>query len=144
MGRPSKLTPAITEAIAQRVRDGNFPEVAAQCEGIHRATFYAWMQRGQAEESGPYRDFHDAITRAEADFENATLAEVRAAVDQQGNAVNAKWLLERRSRDRWGQSIDVRVRNDAIDAVLARLRSELDPATYARCVEILATDEGES
>jgi hypothetical protein len=101
------------------------------------------MQRGEAEESGAYRDFFDLVTRAEAEFEDATLAQVRSAVDQQGNAKNAAWLLERRNRERWGQSIDVRVRNEAIDAVLGRLRAGLDPAAYARCMELLATGEGE-
>jgi hypothetical protein len=143
MGRPSKCTPEVTAAIADRIRAGNFPDVAARCEGVGKSTFYAWMQRGEAEDEGPYRDFVESVTRAEADFESLTLADVRSAVDQQGNAVNAKWLLERRNRDRWGQSIDVRVRNDAIDAVLARLRSGLDSATYARCVELLAGGESE-
>lgn len=143
MGRPSKLSPALTQAIAERIKAGNFPDVAAQCEGVGKSTFYAWMQRGEAESEGPYRDFLESVTRAEAEFESATLQEVRSAVDQQGNAKNAAWLLERRNRDRWGQSIDVRVRNDAVDAVLARLRSGLDPAAYAQCVELLATGEGE-
>jgi transposase len=143
MARPTKCTAEITAAIAQRIADGNFPDVAAQCEGVGKSTFYAWMQRGEAESEGPFREFVEAVTRAEAEFEDATLEKVRTAVDQFGNAKNAAWLLERRNRDRWGQSIDVRVRNDAIDAVLARLRAGLDQESYARCVELLATGEGE-
>lgn len=143
MGRPSKLTPGLTEAIAARIREGNFPEVAAQCEGVHRATFYAWMQKGEAEEAGPYRDFHDSVTRAEAEFEAETLRDVREAADRDGGKKHATWLLERRNRDRWGQSIDVRVRDEAVDRILARLRAGLDPETYGRCLDVLDSDEGE-
>jgi transposase len=143
MGRPSKLTPELADAIVTRIRDGNFPEVAAQCEGIHRSTYYGWMQRGEAEEEGAYRDFFDSVARAEAEFEAGELERVRKSFDKDGNPAHARWLLERRQRERWGQSIDVRVRNDAIDAVLGRLRAGLDPATFARCLELLADGEGE-
>jgi transposase len=143
MGRPSKLTPALAAAIAERVRNGNFPDVAAQCEGVGKSTFYAWMSRGQAETEGPFRDFAESVTRAEAEFESTQLDAVRVAVDRDGNKANAKWLLERRQRDRWGQSIDVRVQSEAVDRVLARLREGLDPEAYARCLDVLDSDEGE-
>jgi hypothetical protein len=101
------------------------------------------MQRGEAEEEGAYRDFFDSVTRAEAEFEAGELERVRNSFDKDGNPAHARWLLERRQRERWGQSIDVRVRDEAVDQVLARLRAGLDPETYARCVGVLVAGEGE-
>ena len=65
IGRPTKLTPALQARIVKLVREGNYPETAAQSEGVHRDTYYSWMERGREREQ-PFADFPDAMTRARA------------------------------------------------------------------------------
>ena len=58
-GRPSKLTSEVQASIVGAIEQGNFAEVAAALAGIHRDTFYSWMDRGKRGEA-PYSDFSDA------------------------------------------------------------------------------------
>lgn len=65
MGRRSKLTPELIEAIADRIRVGSFPHVAAAACGISKSTYFRWMQR--AEEKGApkiYRELSDRVREA--------------------------------------------------------------------------------
>jgi hypothetical protein len=100
MGRPSKLTPELQKRICDYVSLGNFPEVAAKCSGIDRATFYRWKARGEKTKAGIYRDFCDALKEAESRAEVAALAKIQKAATN-GTWTAAAWLLERRFSDRW-------------------------------------------
>jgi hypothetical protein len=66
MGRPSKLTPEVQDKIVQAIRHGNFMSVAAAFAGIDDSTAYRWLAEGREAESGPLREFYDAVTRARA------------------------------------------------------------------------------
>ena len=99
MARPTKLTPEVKDRILQAVRAGNYAEAASRSAGIAPSTFYRWLDRGSSEEHGIYRDFRDAIQRAEAEAEVHAVALVR-------RAMNADWraalsYLERRHPARW-------------------------------------------
>jgi len=145
MGRPLKLTAKLREAIAKRVRGGNYPEVAAQCEGIARSTFYLWQSQGRADQAAgketEFSEFLDAIARSRAECEAELLEQVRKAVDKQGNAKDAKWLLERRSPERWGRRVDFKLEERAIEEVLARLSMKLDWTSYIKVLEVLGAAE---
>ena len=78
MARATKLTSKLQAAIVERVQAGNFPEVAAQCEGVSSTAFYEWMQRGRSGEE-PFAEFAESITRARAEAEAKALREVREA-----------------------------------------------------------------
>ena len=96
-----KLTPKVQEALVRAIQAGNYATVAVSYAGISRATFYRWMQQGQADETGPFREFYNAIRQAE------TQAEVRAVAILQGHMQDS-WqavvaFLERRFPDRWGR-----------------------------------------
>ena len=106
MARPTKLTAEVSEKIVRAIRAGNYPEVAAGHAGIHAATYYRWMERGELEgdapEDDPYRQFRAEVERALADSEAAEVGlVVKAARDGDWRA--AAWLLERRFGDRWGR-----------------------------------------
>lgn len=99
-GRKPDLNPAVQEFVCQAIRAGTPPETAAVYAGIHRATYYRWMQRGQ-DRPGAYRDFRDAVQKALADFEVRNVTIVQQAATK--NWVAAMTLLERRFPERWGR-----------------------------------------
>jgi hypothetical protein len=107
VGRPSVLTPEITETIANALKSGAYIETAVIFAGIHKATFFRWMQRGARERSGPLHSFCDAIKKAMAFAELRLLALVRAAAESgvDSSWTAAAWMLERRwpakYRRRW-------------------------------------------
>jgi hypothetical protein len=55
-GRPSKRTPEVVEQIVASIKSGSFAHVAASAAGIHRATFYRWMDEDE--------DFRDKVEAA--------------------------------------------------------------------------------
>jgi hypothetical protein len=99
VARPSKLTPSTLERIVTAVRAGSFVGPACLAAGIAPSTYYRWMALGEVEETGPHRDFVDAIREAEAAAELAALAIVTRAMPQDLRA--AFWYLERRHSERW-------------------------------------------
>jgi transposase-like protein len=155
IGRPSKLTPALQERIVRAVREGNYPETAAQAEGVDRATYYRWMDKGakvaggndaasaKAEaEARPYRDFRDAVTRARATAQRKMLGYVAKAAPK--DPENARWYLERTAPDLFGRRDKLVVENlvsQELDTFLARLEQRLPPETYELVLAALADDE---
>jgi len=121
MGRASKIddvillpdgkggsTPRIRwEVIVERVRAGSYPEVAAMSTGVHPATYYRWKVLGEdrvvdgkvVRARSGYREFREALTRAEAESEMAAIATVRKAFEEDWKA--AAWYAERRAPGRW-------------------------------------------
>lgn len=77
MARPTLLTTAVAERIVQRVRQGAFPEVAAQAAGVTLKTYRRWIERGRTATRGKYRDLYEAIYRAESASLVAAIAELR-------------------------------------------------------------------
>ncbi len=104
-GRRSKLTPELQDKIVKVIRAGNYACVAAEYAGIGETTFYRWLEQGEAEDSGPYREFREAVKSAERE------AEIRAVATVQGHmATNwqaAMTFLERKFPQRWGRRLDV-------------------------------------
>ncbi len=125
MGRPSKLTPEIQEAIVRLVAAGNYPETAAKAAGITGRTFYYWMARGRKARGGEFLQFFRAIKKATAEAEIRELSIIKQAVEggqvvkrtsrtlKDGTVIvterftvgdwrAAAWRLERRFPMRWG------------------------------------------
>lgn len=99
MGRPSKLNDDRRDRIIRAVRAGNYREAAARAAGIAPSTLYAWLERGAAEETGPYYEFSEALQRAEAEAEVFAVATIRKAMPDDWRA--AVTYLERRYPSRW-------------------------------------------
>lgn len=95
-GRPSKLTDQVRDSVCEAVAMGMTFDLAAQYAGIGRSTFFRWMRQGEQSEPGDrFRDFWDAVKRAESEGALNALATIhRAASD--GSWQAAAWLLERR------------------------------------------------
>ncbi len=101
MARPSKLTKEVREKICRAIKAGNYPGVAAKSAGISEPTFYRWMEEGRASESGPHREFYDAVERAEAESEALAVAWISKAMPVEWRAAMA--VLERRFGERWAR-----------------------------------------
>ena len=106
MGRPSKLTPEVTKRLTEAIRAGNYYEAACGYAGIHYSTFRKWMIKGEKAKSGKYREFFEAVTRAEYEAEVRMVAQWQKHMPEDYRAIRD--FLERRYPDRWGRRLDVR------------------------------------
>lgn len=77
-GRPSKFSLDIQKRIAEALAAGNTREASARYGGIHPATFFDWMNKGEAGEE-PFVEFSEAIKKAESDAEVAAVAAIKRA-----------------------------------------------------------------
>jgi hypothetical protein len=89
------------------IASGSYAEVAARANGVGTTTFYRWMQRGEEEETGKYREFREAVKEAEAKSEVLTVGRIQQAAAG-GTWTAAAWYLERKYPDRWGRKDHVR------------------------------------
>ena len=107
MGRKTRLTKSIKETILKGIRLGLTYERAAQLAGIGTSTFYRWKQHGQERETGIYREFWEALKKAEVEGEAANIQVIAQAArgdkDRAGQWTAAAWLLERRHPARWAK-----------------------------------------
>jgi transposase len=101
VGRPTKLTPRVQERIVRLIEAGSYAEPAARAAGISASTFYSWMERGELEDDGIFREFREAIKRAEAEAEVRAVNVVTGAMPRSWQA--AMTFLERKHPDRWGR-----------------------------------------
>ncbi len=106
MARPSKLTPEVQERICQAIRAGNYYEAARAYAGIGYSTFRAWMIKGEKAKSGKYREFMEAVTRAEHEAEARMVALWQKHMPEDYRAIRD--FLERRYPERWGKRVDIK------------------------------------
>jgi len=105
MARPSKLTPEVEERILKALRAGNYATPAASYAGIHPATYYLWLERGDP--SGrrradlPYRRFAEKVHQASAEAEIRDVTRISKAAETDWRA--ASWRLSHRHPERWGR-----------------------------------------
>lgn len=87
-GRPTKLTPELSDSIVAAVRSAQFVEVAAAMVGVHKETLYAWLRRGAEartkagrlnDQDRRCREFSDAVGTALAEAEAYTIGGVLEA-----------------------------------------------------------------
>jgi transposase len=76
MARPSKLTPEVTKRLTEAIRAGNYYEAACGYAGIHYSTFESGCKKAKVAKSGKFREFFEAITRAEYEAEVRMVAHV--------------------------------------------------------------------
>lgn len=101
-GQPSKLTPDRLEKILEALREGNYRDSAAEAAGISYQTFRNWEKRGEAEKSGRFWTFLEAIRKAEAEGELHNLKIITNAAED-GDWRAAAWQLERKNPAKWGR-----------------------------------------
>ena len=94
-GRPSKFVPEAAAAVLEHVRRGAPRHIAANAAGLGRSTLMRWMARGKKERRGQFRDFWDALKKAEAELIIELVQRINAAAER-GTWQAAAWTLERR------------------------------------------------
>ena len=99
-GRRSKLTDALRDRVCDALRCGNTRKVAATLGGIDQVTFYAYLKKGEEQSHGIYREFLNAVARAEAECAEKMLKAITSAMPTDWRA--AAFWLERRMREDFG------------------------------------------
>src|SRR5262245_50261750 len=129
-GRPPiELTQELQDRIVGHIRRAAPGEVAAQSEGVGRATFYGWKKKGRAEPSSVHGRFLDAVSKAESDWERSAIEDIATKPDK-WQAV--AWLLERRRPERYGRMKPyelklAKLEIETLKAKLALLQQGHDP-----------------
>jgi transposase len=101
MARKTKLTPELQKKITGAIAAGNYHETACALAGVSTSSFYRWMQQGEKARAGIYREFWEAVKKAEAVAEAKRVKIIADAAEENWQA--AAWYLERRYPDRWGR-----------------------------------------
>jgi transposase len=133
----TKFSPQLTERLVELVRAGNYVETAAKAAGIHKATYYSWMSRGEQaaealskgdavdDEEAAFADFFNQVSQAEAIAEADAVAAVRAA--DKGWQAHMTYL-ERRFSSRWRQQSGTRYvdseKPPSLEEILARVHRQ--------------------
>ncbi len=107
-GRPTTLTPEITEQICARIAVGNFFSTACELAGIPETTARQWLRNGQGKNKGrkgnnarEYVQFAQAIKSADALCEAVMVQEMQKA--GKGDWKFHLAFLERRFPERWSR-----------------------------------------
>lgn len=124
LGRPTKLTAEVTQAIASWLKLGYFVEDAARMVGIHKSTLYRWLERGRedrdAETPSLYADFCDAMEKSRAEAEGIFLKSIQTAANR-GQWQAAAWWLER-SFDKWSKPNQLKISGDEDEPVAVQIK----------------------
>ena len=141
MHRPLALTPVTRDRILTYLRAGNYIETACKASGIHKDTYYGWMERARKGEE-PFATFAAEVDEALAAAEMLDLATIHAASHNQWQA--AAWKLERRHPSRWSRREHVNVKvKEELSAALDKLESTLDPKVYEQVLNVLSGESSE-
>lgn len=104
-GRPTKLSPAVEEAILKSLKIGAPLTIAAEAAGISQRTLEFWLEWGRAGKE-PYASFADKAAKLRAEDAVRSLSVVvRAQLRGDLNALRAAiWSLERKFPRHFGQA----------------------------------------
>lgn len=152
-GRHTLLNDTRKEAIATMLRAGAYVDDACRAVGIHRATFYNWMQRGNIqrerlnagldveENETQYLDFLDTVEEADAEGIISHVMNIDNSA-KNGTWQASAWILERKQPKKWGRydrteitgadggPIQINVSTEELERKVNRIleRRELDTA----------------
>jgi len=100
-GRRTILTPEIIKQAVALISVGNYACTVAAYLGIHQSTWFNWLAKGEKARDGIYKEFVDAIKKAEAVPEIRAVTGIVDAAKENWQAW--AWFLERKHKDRWGR-----------------------------------------
>jgi len=117
-GRPTRLTPALQERIADAIRAGAWFSTACECAGVRPSLAYEWIRRGKglhrSRVSTPaFAEFAHTLARANADAEMSAQAPLVEAGRRDWRAALA--FLERRFPERWALRRYEVLRSNAVE-----------------------------
>jgi len=132
-GAPSKFSEERAERLLQAVRGGNYLQTACAFAGINYGTMRRWIHKADEPDAPQeYRDFRDAMEKARADAEVASVAKIQKAANE-GQWQAAAWFLERSMPDRWAKKDKTQLEVTGGDGGPIKVVSgiELDPGAMA-------------
>lgn len=146
-GGKTALTPAMTAAVCDAIRGGSTYKHAAAAQGITAQTLTEWEQRGARGEE-PFAAFALAVARARSEAISGAMQGVKSGVLLNGTPdwkALREWLAMI-APDEFAPTatIELKVRGQAQDDLLDRLREGLDTATYGRVLAVLVGGGGEA
>ena len=103
--RKKSMTPEVRDQICTLLKAGTTISAAAQVVGITRKTIHIWLQKGQEEERGRYREFYLDAEAARGHAEALCVARIVAASKDDWRA--AAWYLARARKKGWGDSMEI-------------------------------------
>lgn len=95
MARKTKISETVVSKICTAIKLGCTVQLAAGYAGIHVRTLYFWLQRGQNDKTGQFRDFYTRYKEAEAIGAVNNLACINSAA-KGGDWRAAAWILQTR------------------------------------------------
>ena len=95
MGRKTKISESIVSKICTAIKLGCTVQLAAGYAGIHVRTLYFWLQRGQEDKTGQFKDFYTRYKEAESIGAVNNLACINSAA-KGGDWRAAAWILQTR------------------------------------------------
>jgi hypothetical protein len=95
------LTPEIQQRLVAAIKAGNYHHAACRFANVAYRTFTRWMAKGRKAKRGPFRDFRDAILRAEAEAETAAVAGWKASMPS--HPAEYRHFLAKRWPQRWSE-----------------------------------------
>lgn len=101
MGRPTKLTPDVADAVVRSVADGLPRGTAAALAGVSASVVYNWLRAGRKRQGKRFVQFLHRIQKAEAEAVLARVRQINRAA-QSGTWQAAAWWLERRHPEEFG------------------------------------------
>lgn len=145
VGRPSKLDPATQGKLVQLIQGGMFAQDAAAAVGVGVSTFYAWLEKGRKQKRGEYREFREAIDRAQALRRSRLMSKVVKAAGETRHWQAAAWVLQHTDAAMFAPQLRVHVEAELTGA-LQRLAREFanEPHTYERILAAIAGGHGVS
>lgn len=139
-GRRPKLTPEIQKSVVKILAHCGRVEDACVTAGISISTFYQWKAQGQKQSRGAYRDFLEALERAEVQRRLTREAKILKAGEKDWRAI--AWMMERTEPKRYAPRVLVHVEQELTDAV-ARLKEAFreDPEALERALHAIASPD---
>ena len=104
-GRKTKLTPEVQEIIVDGINAGLTLVLTCARAGVTYVTFYRWLEKGEAANSGVFCEFFNAVSRAKADSALRLVSQITLQAPTDWRA--AAFLLERRFPDDYGKRSEV-------------------------------------
>lgn len=136
MGRGSKLSPALTKAIADDLANSaDYPGTVAQLHGIDKSVHCRWMQWGEKATSGKYYNYYIAIQNALSVQERYLVGLVREAAKVSWPA--AMTLLERTRPEKFSRMEKREIKQEGTLSILVDMEEEKFLQAYVDTDRIL-------
>lgn len=115
-GRLAKLTPESQARFLKAIGRGATYELACHYAGFSYGIYRNWMRQGQHEEEGTFRDFFNAVKRAEGKAIYKWLKIIDHAAEN-GEWQAAAWKLERRYWKFYSKHVEVVALSEEVDKI---------------------------